>query len=464
MSVRTNAVVCPTVTAGLSILVWLWAGAVLAQGGDGSGQGSAQGSAQGSRGGASGAGTGGRERVRDALDGVTGAPGPNGETLTIDSKGITLQYPDDVARLRIGGRLQLDFGAVGVRPRDFGTAFDDTLTVRRSWIESYLTLGNVIELAFQYDFADAMRPINDAVIAYHGLDPFIVSVGNFKEPFSLNQLISDNNTLFTERSLADAFAPARSFGGAVGANGERWTLVAGVYGGNANTGITDNGVAGTARATYAPILKPDEVLHLGVAGSYRSLDRDGTALSFANRPEAYLFSTSKQLVNTRTITDAAAVERVGFEAAYQSGPVRLQAEYILTNVERSGSQPGLSFQGGYVEAGWVLNGKGRPYRLKPVYGSEYAVFTGVEVEEGQRVARGGIGVFELGARFSAIDLADRTVRGGIERDVTLGLNWYPEKNVKVMADYVRAHAQPSVQLGGRTVDADIFIGRFQLYW
>ena len=250
----------------------------------------------------------------------------------------------------------------------------------------------------------------------------------------------------------------------MGANGERWTLAAGVFGGNANTGITDNGVAGTARATYAPILGRDEVLHLGIAGSYRSLDRDSLSLSFSSRPEAYLFSTSKDLVNTRTIAGASAVERVGLEAAYQYGPFRVQAEYILTHVDRFDGRASASFQGGYVEAGWVLNGRGRPYRLKPVYGAEYAVFSGVDVGDGQRVTHGGYGVFELGARFSAIDLADRTIQGGIERDVTVGLNWYPDRNVRIMADYVRAHAGPSAQLGGRAVDADIFIGRFQLYW
>jgi phosphate-selective porin OprO/OprP len=433
-------------TVILALLPLLIATPAVAQsGGDGSGQGSAQGSSGGG-------------------SGLTGVPGPYGETLTIDTKGITLQFPDNAAKLRIGGRLQLDYGAVGVSPRGFGPAFDDNFAVRRSWIESYLTLHDVIELAFQYDFANATAPIQDAAIAYHGFEPFLFTVGNFKEPFSLNQLISDNVTLFTERSLADAFAPARNFGGAIGMNGDRWTLVAGVFGGNANTGITDNGVAGTARATYAPILTPTEVLHFGLAGSYRALDRDGQSLSFASRPEAFLFSSSKQLVNTRTIGNAEAVERVGFEAAYQYGPFRVQAEYILTNVDRLGSQPGLFFQGGYIEAGWVLNGRGRPYRLKPVYGSEYAVFTGVEVAEAQRITRGGFGVFELGARFSAIDLSDRTIHGGIERDVTVGLNWYPDRNVRIMADYVHAHAQPSVQLGGRTVNADIFIGRLQFYW
>ncbi|WP_287978932.1 porin, partial [Sphingomonas sp.] len=72
--------------------------------------------------------------------------------------------------------------------------------------------------------------------------------------------------------------------------------------------------------------------------------------------------------------------------------------------------------------------------------------------------------FELGTRFSAIDLDDAGIRGGIERDVTVGLNWYPDRNIRIVADYVRSHTSPSAVQGGRTIDADTFIGRFQLYW
>ena len=51
---------------------------------------------------------------------VEGMPGPFGERLTIDEKGITLKFPDDAATLRIGGRLQLDFGTGRVQQRGFG--------------------------------------------------------------------------------------------------------------------------------------------------------------------------------------------------------------------------------------------------------------------------------------------------------------------------------------------------------
>jgi phosphate-selective porin OprO/OprP len=36
---------------------------------------------------------------------------------------------------------------------------------------------------------------------------------------------------------------------------------------------------------------------------------------------------------------AASIGRIGLEAAWQAGPFRLQAEYILTEIGRSGGAP-----------------------------------------------------------------------------------------------------------------------------
>lgn len=385
--------------------------------------------------------------------------------VTLDDKGLTIRF-NDGGKLRIGGRLQADFGTGGVQQRGFGPVFEENLAVRRAWIETYYSLKD-FEFAFQYDVNEPRVPVSDAIVAYKGFEDVIVTHGNFKEPFSLDQLISDNLSQFTERSQADAFAPARNFGTAIGTHGDRWTAVTGVFGGNINTGVQNNGIASTTRLTYAPWLSEDrnDVLHLGLAGSYRALGEDTRGLSLSSRSEAFLFA--RPLVDTRTLDDADAIGRVGLEAAWQQGPFRLQAEYILTDVERRGGRPPLIFQGGYVQASLVLNRKGRPYRIAPAYGSEYAVFTGVTVEEGQRVSRGGTGVFELGLRYSAIDLESREVRGGIEHDVTVGLNWYPERNLRFVFDYIRSHAAPSAEalnFDRRTVDADIFIGRAQVYW
>lgn len=192
-------------------------------------------------------------------------------------------------------------------------------------------------------------------------------------------------------------------------------------------------------------------------------ERARPPFAISTDPEASLSSTS--LLDAGLIDAAASVGCLGLQAAYQARPLRVQAEYIRTEVGPAVGQPNLSFEGGYVEAGWVLNGRGRTYRLKPNYGTTYAVFGGLDVAEDQRIARDGIGVFELKAHLGALDLDDRAIRGEREWNATIGLNSYPDKNVKGMADHVWVQSNyPSTSaLEGRRVDADIFIGRLQFY-
>ncbi len=405
---------------------------------------------------------------------------PGGGSFSVDTKGITVQTVDNAVKLRIGGRLQLDTSAASLNPRSLGPALGggdaDNFLIRRAYFESYLTLYDAIEVAFQYDFANATQPIQDAVLAYRGYDHVIISAGNFKEPFGLDQLRSDNTTTFTERALTNALFPSRNFGGAIGTYGSNWTVTAGVFGGNANTSTTtgetqieDNGVSGTARITYAPILTQDQLLHLGIAGSYRSQDPTNTNLSFSSRPEDQLFA--KTLVSTGTLRNAQETGRLGLEAIYQYKSYRLTSEYAFADV--SGVTPTAAnvnrgerfFQSGYVEGAWVVNGNGRPYRLAPTYGSEFAVLQGVEIDDAQRISRGGIGVFEVAARYSALDLQDGLTKGGEIEDVTAGVNWYPDRNIRVTADYVHSHAEPAAaSLNVAKADSDSFIGRLQFSW
>ena len=113
----------------------------------------------------------------------------------------------------------------------------------------------------------------------------------------------------------------------------------------------------------------------------------------------------------------------------------------------------------------MVNGNGRPYRLAPTYGSEFAVLTGVEIDDSQRISRGGYGVFEVAARYSSIDLRDKLTTGGSEDDVTAGINWYPDRNIRVMADYVHADVDPpATSLKTAKANSDAFIGRIQFAW
>ena len=323
---------------------------------------------------------------------------------------------------------------------------------------------NDFTAAIQYDFNNPGAPINDGALSYHGFGPFVLTVGNFIEPFSLNALESNDSTTFTERSLMNALAPQDAFGGSIGASGNRWTATVGVFGANVIPGPGTGGVACTGRVTYAPIIGKDQVLQFGIAGSYRALSASDPAPSFSSTPEGSLFAST--LVNTGALDRAADIVRAGGEALYQVGSVRVQAEYDHVDLAGRDGQAARAFQGGYVEGAWVVNGDGRPFSLKAPYGGYFALLQGVKVRDDQRISQGGLGVFELAVRFSAIDLRSGEVRRGQEQDFTTGINWYPDANVRIMADYVHARANPAAfQVGqGATVDSNIFVGRVNFYW
>ncbi|SDN34197.1 phosphate-selective porin OprO and OprP [Methylobacterium phyllostachyos] len=406
-------------------------------------------------------------RAGDAFEGMAG---PYGERLRYDEKGLSLTFPEPDVSLQIGGRLHIDAGGALFSRPGLPEAFPDHVAVRRSWIEPTLTIGRDWLIAFQYDFSDPVLPINDAFVAWKGLPDTIVTLGNMKVPLSLEWLQSNNDTLFVERSGANALVPERRFGVAVGRNGQAWTAVAGVFANAASNGIAGDGVAVGGRATVAPILEERETLHLGLAVIDRRRSRSDGAFSFSAPAGSALFE--RQLVDTGDLPDAARVTRLGAEFAYRRGPFLLQAEYIRAALQPFAG-PGmatsvLGFQGGYVEAAWVLNGEGRGYTRAPQGGTTYATFKGVAVAEGQRVSRGGTGVFELAARYSAIDLDTRGFRGGLEQDVTLGLSWYPEPNLRLIANYVHGRVRPgdaqSETYGTAPFSVDTIIGRLQIYW
>lgn len=395
---------------------------------------------------------------------LSGPPGPYGETLTFDDRGITLTFPEDSFKLRIGGRIQIDYGSASVTPERVGPALIDDVAVRRAFLETYMTFNKQTEIGFQYDMNDPTRPINDALIVFRQIPGFLLGFGNQKEQFSLDQLMSDNTTLFAERSLADALVPARNFGGAMGYYGKNWTITAGVYGGNVNTGIESEGYAATGRATWAPINDEDQTLHFGLAGSYRRVPV-GLPVSLSSRSEAFLFA--RRYVDTGSLRDVQSINRVGVEAAYRYGPLLVMAEYLRADLDRVGSLPTAGFQGGYVQASYVLNGSNnRTYDVTPNFNVTTAgIFGRVPLRDDQKVSNGGWGVFELNGRFSAIDLEEGGVQGGREFDETVGLIWYPERNIRVISDYVHSRTSPSAARIGRfPVEADTFIGRVQLYW
>lgn len=379
--------------------------------------------------------------------------------FTADTDGLQYRSDDNRLRWKLGGRLHLDAGGGEGR----GPALDETSfvagRVRRARFELGVTVDRYWNFDAQVDAADRDRPIANLNIGYTGLSHAAFTFGNFQTPFSLENVMSSNDITFMERSLADILVPRRNFGAAVSLDGEHWTAAFAVVGGNINEGIADQGVAVQGRVTYTPLKEDSHVLHFGLSGSYRALDPQ-REISFSARPESRIYAVS--VLEVDPVRDARNLARAGLEFAYLNQAFRMQGEYMVAHAEQDGRR-NSTFHAGYLLAAYVLTGQVQKYSLVPDSKRRdvgYAAFSGLELADKDCVSKGGTGAWEIAARYSILDLGGRD-DGGQLQDVTLGLNWYPEENVRVMGNYIHAFVDQYSSNRPRG-DIDIVQARLQI--
>jgi len=271
-----------------------------------------------------------------------------------------------------------------------------------------------------------------------------VRVGHYKEPFGLEQLTSSKYITFMERGLLTAFTPERNVGVMAFDHSENermtWAIGAFISENDDDPPVfrdDDGGTALTVRTTYLPwydeATEGRGLLHLGIAYSYRDIADD--AVRFAERPEAHLGSA---VVDTGTITGVPKYQQLGLEAAFVYGPWSVQSEYMIAFVDRTAAT-GVDFNGFYVYTSYFLTGENRHYkrtagafdRVRP-----YENFFRVCSEDGS--VQTGWGAWEIGYRFSTLDLDDTGIAGGNVSDHTIGLTWYLNPYTRLMFNYVNS--------------------------
>lgn len=293
--------------------------------------------------------------------------------------------------------------------------------------------------------------------------------GHLKEPFSLEALNSSKSTTFMERALpTSAFTRGRNFGilYSDSAASERVAWAAGVF---LNTGTVDgldatkdalsdaNGSDVTLRVSGLPWYEDEgrRLLHLGLSYSHGFRDDDDSddPVRVRARPESHL--TDERLVDTgEFLSDGN--DQLSGEAALVSGPLSLQGECFY-RFEDAGELGDPEFWGLYIYGSYILSGEYRKYK------ASQGVFAGITPEHNFNPRAGEWGAWELGFRFSYIDLNDGEIRGGEESNITAGLNWYLYPNIRMIVNYIHADVKdretsPQVRDG----EADILQTRFHI--
>lgn len=339
---------------------------------------------------------------------------------------VKVSSDDGKFETTLGGRLQVDGAWYSEDNVDLDGENGTEFRRARLFVEG--TMYDVWGYKAQYDFAGNETTMKDAYISYAGY-PAKLTVGQFKQPFGLEELTSSKYITFMERALpVEAFATSRRIG--LGANyaADNWTLAASLYGREeADDTDGDQGYGVGARLTWAPWNEKTRILHLGVAGAWE--DPNDNDMRFRSRPESH--KTNTRLVDTGSIPDPDTFSRYGLEAATVLGPFSLQAEYMGVSTS-SDSVEDADLTGWYAYGSWFLTGESRKYKK--------GAFSRVTPKS--TVGKGGMGAWELAVRYSTIDLEDGDTQGGEQDNITIGVNWYATKYVRFMANYVMVDADP----------------------
>ena len=347
--------------------------------------------------------------------------------------GLRLESKDKQIKLKIGGRIQHDFGFFsedsGVRTT-IGPLADGT-EPRRARIYLSGTLYKHVDFKAQYDFAGGDAVFKDVYVGLGGV-PGIgkIRVGHLREPFSLEEHTSSNNITFMERALPNIFSPSRNMGIKVSNHYDNkisWGVGLFQNTDNFAESTGDGDVNATARLTGTPWYKEKgkQAVHLGLSISHRS--PSNPSFRYRQRPEAHLLP---RFVDTGNITSSSA-DLVSPEFALVFGPASIQTEYVHAKLDLVSGIGNPSFHGYYLQGSYFLTGEHRNYRA-----SEGA-FKGIKPLKKVNIDN-GTGAWEVAVRLSSIDLNDDTISGGRLDDVTLGLNWYLNPNARVMWNYIRA--------------------------
>lgn len=441
--------------------------------------------------GAAASGSGGGSSSSGA-SGSSSSGGSSGDKLGMTAKwndGLELQSADKNFRVHVGGRYQMDAGWFAVDPNvqsHLLTAaapnlaspmYADGVDFRRARFRVDGTLYKTIDWAAEMDFVNSLRTagLNPDPNLNRRLDQSTVALTDFwwqfrevpwfgtvrigqqKEPIGFEHLVSSRFLPFMERSYnQDTFYGGTFNGFSPGIAAFRnwgeedmgvlhlglYKPLDNVFGYNSGNGD----FALTGRVTRLLWWEDEgrQLLHLGLSGrqatavrqnqSARSIDfrtrdaiRTGISQDWPVPAGIRLFGDDMQTVNA--------------ELAGVFGPWTLQAEYLvnsLQNARATAAGPlGVNavYHGGYVQLLYYLTGDHDHYNKA----------TGVfeRVRPSQNFAYGsagkGSGAWQVGLRYNYLDLNDSGLNGGLLHNLTFGLNWFWNPNMKMQFNYIATY-------------------------
>lgn len=317
-------------------------------------------------------------------------------------EGFTWESGDKTSSLSISGRAHADYRSFSPE-----AVAANTFDMRRAYLTASGKMYDYVTFDITGDIAQASAPQMDVAWVNLAFMPSVqLRFGQFKMPFSLEELTSSRFIDFQERSLVNQFVPQKERGAMLWGTPTKG-LVYGLalstgQGKNNNDAVSakaKNDVIGRVAVNAAEIFDyKDWVLHLGAAYSEGTLPAN---FGLSQRTEG----RGVTFFNTANFSgDNVQRQRHGLEAALAWGPVKLQGEVL--NVSYKGTVPTESYDrsidANYVEALWLVTGEHYADAYKA------GAFGRIIPNSNFALNGGGWGAFEIGLRVSQFDASDFT--------------------------------------------------------
>ena len=285
-------------------------------------------------------------------------------------------------------------------------------------------------------------------------------MGAFKMPFSFEELTSSRFIDFQERSLVNAFAPAKDVGFMVHGELVKDTLVyavAAMNGGGknvdeANSQVDDQDIVVRLASNLAPMagLK-DTVLHIG--GGYTTGKITGnSALTGGMRTEGRGITFLTVSSPGGAVESDTERERLGLETVLAWGPLKAQGEWVKASYENSSVAYDREIDAYYASLGWMITGE--------KYSDSYTMNGMRAIKPNRPFKKGtdGLGAWELGVRYSKVDgndLAAGEFTGTKSAEgKTIGLKWIPTTPVRVYLNYTETDFDTPIAIVGGTTEKE----------
>tara|TARA_R110002050_G_scaffold115884_2_gene232164 strand:- start:1831 stop:3177 length:1347 start_codon:yes stop_codon:yes gene_type:complete len=285
---------------------------------------------------------------------------------------------------------------------------------------------------FEGDFAGGNTAIKDAFVSYGkkvGDNKLGFKLGQSQIAFGFNTAASSKYMTFLDRPwYADSqLSPARESGVAAKLSGKSWSVASSLSSGGLSGGKTDKDINGTTfalRGTLVPF-KQDKTHLVQVGAGYMNISNAANGFNYGGQHLVAHKDNTK--IDTLTISeadydgsDAFQVDAVGI-----FGPLHALAEYNNYSAGSKAATGDINFDSYSVETGYFLTGESM--KLK------HGLWSGVS-------PKSSTGAWQIAARFESINIDDGIVGDDEAKKWTVGLNYYPTKNIRLMLDYDKVTA------------------------